>query len=174
MAGVCKYEQDIENSSRNATSIGGETPIGGLGRLYARRWFDQSVSYLDDTDERQRTVVTLTSIIWKTVKCIANTACVTRSVREAEAAIGLKNKWYVQEGLTLNTLLERVESLGEKNNTATAAGFGVEHLAKETQHQDVLRNVGARQATLALGNRYCLSLYRWDYLIAKDTILYRL
>ncbi|HAM60663.1 MAG TPA: hypothetical protein DCP60_02345, partial [Psychrobacter sp.] len=54
-----EYEQDIENSSRNATSIGGETPIGSLGRLYARHDLINSLSGsygLDDTEERQRTV----------------------------------------------------------------------------------------------------------------------
>ena len=55
-----EYEQDIDNSSRNATSIGGETPLGGLGRLYARHDLINSLSGsygLDDTDERQRTVI---------------------------------------------------------------------------------------------------------------------
>ena len=131
-----EYEQDIENSSRNATSIGGETPIGSLGRLYARHDLINSLSGsygLDDTDERQRTVVGFDANYMKDGKVYSEYRMRDAiSAREAEAAIGLKNKWYVKEGLTLNTLLERVESLeGEDNNNATAAGFGVEYLAKE-------------------------------------------
>lgn len=131
-----EYEQDIDNSSRNATSIGGETPLGNLGRLYARHDLINSLSGsygLDDTEERQRTVVGFDATYMKDGKVYSEYRMRDAiSAREAEAAIGLKNKWYVQEGLTLNTLFERVESLeGEKDNTATAAGIGVEYLAKE-------------------------------------------
>lgn len=131
-----EYEQDIDNGSRNATSIGGETPIGNLGRLYARHDLINSLSGtygLDDTDERQRTVVGFDANYMKDGKVYSEYRMRDAiSAREAEAAIGLKNKWYVQEGLTVNTLLERVESLeGEENNTATAAGVGVEYLAKQ-------------------------------------------
>lgn len=131
-----EYEQDVEHSARNATSIGGETPLGNLGRLYARHDLINSLSGsygLDDTDERQRTVVGFDATYMKDGKVYSEyRARDAISAREAEAAIGLKNKWYVQEGLTVNTLLERVESIeGEADNNATAVGFGVEYLAQE-------------------------------------------
>ncbi len=131
-----EYEQDIDNSERNATSIGGETPLGGLGRLYARHDLINSLSGsygLDDTEERQRTVVGFDANYMKDGKVYSEYRMRDAiSAREAEAAIGLKNKWYVQQGLTINTLFERVESLeGDTENTATAAGIGVEYLAKE-------------------------------------------
>ena len=131
-----EYEQDIDNSERNATSIGGETPLGSLGRLYARHDLINSLSGsygLDDSDERQRTVVGFDATYMKDGKVYSEYRMRDAiSAREAEAAIGLKNKWYVQEGLTLSTLFERVESLeGDKDSTATAAGVGVEYLAKE-------------------------------------------
>ncbi len=131
-----EYEQDIDNSERNATSIGGETPLGSLGRLYARHDLINSLSGsygLDDSDERQRTVVGFDATYMKDGKVYSEYRMRDAiSAREAEAAIGLKNKWYVQKGLTLNTLLERVESLeGEKDSTSTAAGFGVEYLGNE-------------------------------------------
>ena len=131
-----EYEQDIDNSSRNATSIGGETPIGELGRLYARHDLINSLSGsygLDDTDERQRTVVGVDANYMKDGKVYSEYRMRDAiSAREAEAAIGLKNKWYVRQGLTLNTLFERVESLeGDDESTATAAGVGVEYIAQE-------------------------------------------
>ena len=131
-----EYEQDIEHSSRNATSIGGETALGNLGRLYARHDLINSLSGsygLDDSEERQRTVVGFDATYMKDGKVYSEYRMRDAiSAREAEAGIGLKNKWYVQKGLTLNTLLERVESLeGEKDSTSTAAGFGVEYLANE-------------------------------------------
>lgn len=131
-----EYEQDIEHSSRNATSIGGEMALGSLGRLYARHDLINSLSGsygLDDSEERQRTVVGFDATYMKDGKVYSEYRMRDAiSAREAEAAIGLKNKWYVQKGLTLNTLFERVESLeGEKDSTATAAGVGVEYLANE-------------------------------------------
>ncbi|WP_201585017.1 DUF11 domain-containing protein [Psychrobacter jeotgali] len=131
-----EYEQDISHSERNATSIGGETPLGSLGRLYARHDLINSLSGsygLDDTDERQRTVIGFDTTYMKDGKVYSEYRMRDAvSAREAEAAIGLKNKWYVQEGLTLSTLFERVESLeGKEDNTATAAGIGVEYLAQE-------------------------------------------
>ncbi|WP_298872419.1 SdrD B-like domain-containing protein [uncultured Psychrobacter sp.] len=131
-----EYEQDIEHSSRNATSIGGETALGNLGRLYARHDLINSLSGsygLDDSEERQRTVIGFDATYMKDGKVYSEYRMRDAiSAREAEAAIGLKNKWYVQKGLTLNTLFERVESLeGEKDSTATAAGVGVEYLANE-------------------------------------------
>ncbi|WP_426222944.1 SdrD B-like domain-containing protein [Psychrobacter sp. DWR1-2-3] len=131
-----EYEQDIEHSSRNATSIGGETALGSLGRLYARHDLINSLSGsygLDDSEERQRTVIGFDATYMKDGKVYSEYRMRDAiSAREAEAAIGLKNKWYVQQGLTLNTLFERVESLeGEKDSTATAAGVGVEYLANE-------------------------------------------
>lgn len=131
-----EYEQDIDNSKRNATSIGGETPLGNLGRLYARHDLINSLSGsygLDDTDERQRTVIGFDATYMKDGKVYSEYRMRDAiSARDAEAAIGLKNKWYVQEGLTLSTLFERVESLeGAANSTATAAGFGAEYLADD-------------------------------------------
>ncbi|WP_352338330.1 SdrD B-like domain-containing protein [Psychrobacter sp. 16-MNA-CIBAN-0192] len=131
-----EYEQDIAHSARNAASIGGETPLGKLGRLYARHDLINSLSGsygLDDTEERQRTVIGFDATYMKDGKVYSEYRMRDAiSAREAEAAIGLKNKWYVQQGLTVNTLLERIESLeGEKDSTATAAGVGIEYLTKD-------------------------------------------
>src|SRR5690606_8025313 len=114
----------------------GETALGSLGRLYARHDLINSLSgsyCLDDSEESQRTVIGLDATYMKDGKVYSEYRMRDAiSAREAEAAIGLKNKWYVQKGLTLNTLFERVESLeGEKDSTATAAGVGVEYLANE-------------------------------------------
>ena len=131
-----EYEQDINNSSRNATSIGAETQLGNMGRFYARHDIINSLSGsygLNDTDEQNRTVVGIDANYMKDGKVYSEYR--TRnsiSSREAEAAIGLKNKWYIQDGLTVSTLIERIESLeGEKDKTATAGSLGIEYLARD-------------------------------------------
>ena len=170
-----EYEQDIDNSNRNATSIGGETPLGGLGRLYARHDLINSLSGtygLDDTEERQRTVFGFDANYMKDGKVYSEYRMHDAvSAREAEAAIGLKNKWYVQQGLTLNTLFERVESLeGETGNTATAAGIGVEYLASKDYKTSarVEKRWGETSDTL-LGSAGVAYRYSDDVtLLAKD------
>lgn len=170
-----EYEQDIDNSNRNATSIGGETPLRGLGRLYARHDLINSLSGtygLDDTEERQRTVFGFDANYMKDGKVYSEYRMHDAvSAREAEAAIGLKNKWYVQQGLTLNTLFERVESLeGEAGNTATAAGIGVEYLASKDYKTSarVEKRWGETSDTL-LGSAGVAYRYSDDVtLLAKD------
>ena len=51
--------------------------------------------------------------------------------RDAEAAIGLRNRWAIVPGLTLNTAVERAQSVagGIENNDATAASIGVAYTA---------------------------------------------
>ncbi|WP_227691517.1 SdrD B-like domain-containing protein [Psychrobacter aestuarii] len=170
-----EYEQDINHSGRNATSIGGEAPLGKVGRLYARHDLINSLSGsygLDDTDERQRTVIGFDANYLKNGKVYSEyRARDAISAREAEAAIGLKNKWYVQEGLTVNTLLERVESLeGDTDKTATAAGIGVEYLAKENYKASgrLEKRWGETSETL-LGSAGVAYRYNDDItLLAKD------
>lgn len=130
-----EYEQDVSNSDRNATAIGGETKLGNMGRLYARHEIinDLSGTYgLDDTDERERTTIGFDANYMRDGTIYSEyRSSDAISARDAEAAIGLKNKWYVQEGLTVNTLLERIESLEGDNETSTAASIGAEYLANE-------------------------------------------
>ena len=175
-----EYEQDISKSSRNATSVGAETPLANLGRLYARHELinDLSGTYgLDDTDEHQHTVVGFDANYMKDGKVYSEyRASDTISAREAEAAIGLKNKWYVQDGLTLNTLIERVESLenddddDDDDSTATAVGFGVEYLAKENyKASGRLEKRWADSSDTLLGSAGIAYRYTDDItLLAKD------
>lgn len=171
-----EYEQDINNSERNATSIGAETALGNMGRLYARHDIINSLSGsygLDDSSERNRTVFGFDANYMKDGKIYSEyRARDSISAREAEAAIGLKNKWYVQEGLTINTLLERIESLeGEKDKTSTAASIGVEYLANEDYKVSArLENRWGETSDTMLANAGIA--YRYDEnttLLAKDT-----
>ncbi|WP_230658883.1 SdrD B-like domain-containing protein [Psychrobacter sp. I-STPA10] len=170
-----EYEQDINNSSRNATSIGAETALGNMGRFYARHDLINSLSGnygLDDTSERNRTVIGFDANYMKDGKVYSEYR--TRnsiSAREAEAAIGLKNKWYIQEGLTVNTLIERIESLeGKKDKTSTAASVGVEYLANKNYKASgrLEKRWGEKSDTLLASAGVA---YRYDdniTLLAKD------
>lgn len=131
-----EYEQDIDDASRNAWSIGGETSLLNKGRLYARHELASTLigDYgLDSNDEHQSTIIGVDANYMKDGQVFSEYRVKDgMSARESEAAIGLRNKWKVQDGLYVNTSLERLESLdGETNNNATAATVGVDYLAKE-------------------------------------------
>lgn len=130
------YEQDVENSQRSALSIGGETALGNMGRLYARHDISNSLTGdygLNNSAEKQRTVIGFDANYMKDGKIYSEYRMQdSLSARDAEAAIGLKNKWTVKEGLTVNTLFERVKSVtGNKGNESLAAGIGMEYLAHD-------------------------------------------
>ena len=131
-----EYEQDIDDANRNAWSVGGETRLWNKGRLYARHELSSSLmgDYgLDANDEHKSTVIGVDANYMKDGQVFSEYRVKDgMSARESEAAIGLRNKWKVQDGLYINTTFERLESLeGETNNTATAASIGVDYLANE-------------------------------------------
>ncbi|MGL5253393.1 MAG: hypothetical protein ACRC7U_09690 [Moraxella sp.] len=131
-----EYEQDIDDSGRNAWSVGGETSLMNKGRLYARHELASTLlgDYgLDSHDEHQSTIVGVDANYMKDGQVFSEYRVKDgMSAREAEAAIGLRNKWKVQDGLYINTSFEHLESLeGKNNNTATAATVGVDYLAKD-------------------------------------------
>ncbi len=131
-----EYEQDIEDAGRNAWSVGGETSLWNKGRLYARHELSSSLigDYgFDDNDEHKTTVIGVDSNYMQDGQVFSEYRVKDGiSARDAEASIGLRNKWKVKDGLYFNTSLEHLESLeGRNNNTATAITAGVDYLANE-------------------------------------------
>lgn len=131
-----EYEQDINDTSRNAWSVGGETSLWGKGRLYARHELASSLlgDYgFDDNNERKSTTVGVDANYMKDGQMFSEYRLKDGiSAREAEASIGLRNKWKVTDGVYVNTSLEHLESLeGKDNNTATAASLGLDYLASD-------------------------------------------
>ena len=131
-----EYEQDIDDASRNAWSVGGETSLWNKGRLYARHELASTLigDYgLDSTDEHQSTIIGVDANYMKDGQVFSEYRIKDGiSARESEAAIGLRNKWKVQDGVYVNTSFEHLESIeGENNNTATAATIGMDYLASD-------------------------------------------
>lgn len=131
-----EYEQDIDDASRNAWSVGGETSLWNKGRLYARHELASTLigDYgLDSTDEHQSTIIGVDANYMKDGQVFSEYRVKDGiSSRESEAAIGLRNKWKVQDGVYVNTSFEHLESMqGESDNTATAATVGIDYLASD-------------------------------------------
>lgn len=131
-----EYEQDVDDADRNAWSVGGETSLWNKGRLYARHELASTLvgDYgLDGNDEHRSTIIGVDANYMKDGQVFSEYRVKDGiSARESEAAIGLRNKWKVQDGLYVNTSFERLQSLeGDSKNDATAATVGVDYLAND-------------------------------------------
>ncbi|HMU86472.1 MAG TPA: hypothetical protein PKC11_02450 [Agitococcus sp.] len=129
-----EYEQDIENSDRKVISIGGDYQINSQSKLYAKHELSSSVNGgfgLNDQQQRNNTVIGVESNYMKDGRVFSEYRVRDAiNAEDVEAAIGLRNSWYLTEGLRLNTNFEEVRTLdGDSNSDAIAASLGVEYLA---------------------------------------------
>jgi len=131
-----EYEQDIDDAERKVLALGGSYQMGAKGRVYARHELMSSLSGaygLNEATERNSTVIGVDSNYMKDGTVFSEYRLRDGiGAREAEAAIGLRNRWHVGNGIRLNTGFERVETLkaGTTGTTqdATAISLGVEYL----------------------------------------------
>lgn len=128
-----EYEQDIENTGRKLMAIGGDYRIGKQGRLYARHEFISSLSGnfgLNDQQERNSTVFGVESSYMKDGRVFSEYRVRDAiAAKDVEAAIGLRNRWYLSKDIRANTSFERVTTLeGADNTDATAVSLALEYL----------------------------------------------
>lgn len=131
-----EYEQDIKDSDRKVLALGGNYQLNNKARLYARHELISSLGgnyELNDTQQRNSTVVGIDSKYGKDASVFSEYRVRDGiSAREAEAALGLRNRWEINKGVFVNTSLEKVQVLEGNDNTsqdATAASLGFEYLA---------------------------------------------
>ncbi len=127
-----EYEQDVTDLSARVLAAGGELQVANRTRLYARHEFISSLDGRFTLNPEQDRNVTLFGV---ETDALHNTNAFTEyrvsdviGGRDAEAAIGLRNRWAIAQGLTLSTALERVQSVAGdalQNDDATAASIGV-------------------------------------------------
>jgi uncharacterized repeat protein (TIGR01451 family) len=123
-----EVEQDVSAAQRKMAALGGEYQFANRGRLYARHEFINSLSGrygLNDSQRQNTTVVGLDTDYMKDGRVFSEYR--TRdafSGREAEAAIGLRNLWNIDEGVRLNTSFERVQTLDGNGRNESAAVTG--------------------------------------------------
>lgn len=130
-----EYEQDVSNSDRQVIALGGNYQVAQNARIYARQEIVSSINglyELNDTQRRNTTVLGLDTKYSKDGTAFSEYRVRDGiSAREAEAAIGLRNRWQVKDGVFVNGSLEKVEVLEGTDNqslNATAASVGVEYL----------------------------------------------
>jgi len=131
-----EYETDLDDNSKRLWTIGGALGLGQVFNdrveLYVKH---EAISSLDNRfglNSKDRRNATLAGL---RINYLENSSVFTEyrirdaiSGREAEAAIGLDNQFYITEGLALNTSLERIETLesgggGSPDSLAVALGL---------------------------------------------------
>lgn len=130
-----EYEQDISNADRRIFALGGNYQINAKARLYARQEIISSINglyELNDTQRRNTTVVGIDSNYSQDGSVFSEYRVRDGiSAREAEAAIGTRNRWQVAKGVYASTSLEKVKAIAGNDNQSldsTAASVGLEYL----------------------------------------------
>lgn len=158
-----EYEQDISEADRRVFALGANYQVNSKLRAYGRHELVSSLSGLYDLNSNQRRNVTVFGL---DSKYNNNGTAFSEyrirdgiSAREAEAAIGLRNRWELEKGFYANTSFEQTKSLSSANNLSsdsTAASLGVEYLKNPNwkavariearwsdQSDTILNNLGA-------------------------------
>jgi uncharacterized repeat protein (TIGR01451 family) len=127
-----EYEQDVSDFGARMLAGGGELQVWNRTRLYARHEFLSSLGSLYTLNGEQERNVTLFGIESDLVR---NTSAFSEyrvsdviGGRDAEAAIGLRNRWTIAQGLTLHTAAERVQSVAGDaidDDDATSVSLGL-------------------------------------------------
>lgn len=168
-----EYEQDIKESDRKVLALGGNYQLNDKARLYARHELISSLGgnyELNDTQQRNSTVVGIDSKYGKDASVFSEYRVRDGiSAREAEAALGLRNRWEINKGVFVNTSLEKVQVLEGEDNTsqdATAASLGVEYLANPNW-----KATGRLEKRWATQSDNTLSAFGFAYKVNDDVTL---
>lgn len=129
-----EIEQDVRDADKRIVALGGDYQLGSRTKVYARHELISSLGSsfsLTDSARRNATVLGIDSDVM-TDGHLFNEYRVRDAIngREAEAAIGLRNKWSLGDGLALNTNLEHIHAIGSASaNESLVLGAGVDYTA---------------------------------------------
>ena len=115
-----EVEQDVEHSARREAAVGGEYRYSNATRLYARHELISSLGSrygLNDSQQRNATVFGVQTEYLPEANLVSEYR-MREAIdgRQAEAAIGLRNRWKLGDGWSLSSGFERVHSVDGKNS----------------------------------------------------------
>lgn len=118
-------EVNLSDSEERLFAIGANYRVNSDTRLYLRHELASTLDNrfdLSGTREKNSTVVGLETKAWEGARLFSEyRARDAFSGREAEAAMGLRNRWSLDNGLRLHTSIERIEALTAAANGTTTA-----------------------------------------------------
>ena len=135
LSGYAELEQDVRETSRRMAAVGGEYRFSARGRLYARHELISSLSSVYALHTGERRLATVfgidTDVAPETHVFSEYRLADVLAGREAEAAVGLRNTWRVDDW-RVSTSFERVNPLlGSSAGPATAVTGGLESVGDE-------------------------------------------
>ena len=130
-SGYAEAEQDVSDLDRHLMAVGGEHRFNSRGRFYARHELISSLHgpFAFNAAERQLTTVAgVDADLTRDTHVFSEYRLADAFAgREAQAAVGLRNGWQLDEGLRLGTSFERVSALsGGSAGAATAVSASLE------------------------------------------------
>ena len=134
-----EYEQDLSNSDKQVLSVGGTAKVLPNTEVYARHEVISAIDGLysmNSTEETNSTVFGISSNYMKDGSVFSEYRVADGiSNREAEAALGLRNRWQLKPRVYVSSSFERIQSLSKNEdntrNDATALSLGLEYLVHE-------------------------------------------
>ena len=134
-----EYEQDLSNSDKQVLSVGGAVKVLPNTEVYARHEVISAIDGLysmNTTEETNSTVLGISSQYMKDASAFSEYRVADgMSNREAEAAMGLRNRWQIKPRVYVSSSFERIQSLSKNiensDNDSTAASLGLEYLVHD-------------------------------------------
>jgi hypothetical protein len=126
-----EFEQDVREVDQRRAALGADVLVARRTRLYGRHEFLSSFAGPFALNNAQSTAQTVFGIDTDYLK--GNQAFSEYRMRDAmagrdaEAAIGLRNRWTLAQGFVANTSFERVVQFTGSGNEATAITGGLEY-----------------------------------------------
>jgi len=126
-----EYERDVQNRGKELAAVGFDAALPRGGRLYGRHEFVTSIAgpfELNDTQTNHTTVVGVETATIRDGQMFSEYRAGEEIYgREAEAALGLRNRFTLADGVRANTSFERVTPVsGAARNESTAVTGAIE------------------------------------------------
>lgn len=118
-------EMELSNSKERLFAVGGNYRINADTRAYLRHELASTLDNrfdLSGTQEKNSTVAGLETKVWEGASLFSEyRARDAFSGRETEAAMGLRNRWSLENGVRVHATMERIEALSDAATGTTTA-----------------------------------------------------
>jgi uncharacterized repeat protein (TIGR01451 family) len=160
-----EYEQDVRAADRKIIGAGGTYKINGRSRLYLRHEFISSLGSryaLNSIDGSSRTVLGVDAAYRSKGKAFSEYRIRDGiNGREAQAAIGLRNRWEIADGININAGVEHTRQSGSTDRKNIALTGAIAYTASEnwkgSSRMEFRRNNASNFYLNTIGAGYRLS-----------------
>ncbi len=133
-----ELEQEI-GGGRQIAAVGGEYRLENTGRIYGRHEFVSTLSPVLNVNGQPRNSTTVgMDFPWSEDVQVYSEYRMRGAIggREAEAALGLKNKWELMDGVRVSGTLERIQSIQAAPGSATGSSTASSTSIESTKEDD--------------------------------------